>query len=136
MSECLALTKEEVSCRRSLGRGLDVATVLLLDFQVIPTWFQPTWRSAVSCGQVLTSEPQFTHGWKGAAVALSAKVVRAGPGLCKHLVWGRKQGGGQGERPQQRGAGPGRRCPPRSSGFGQVSCILPDRVSPLGPPAP
>lgn len=89
MSECLALRKEEVSCRRSLGRGLDVATVLPPDFQVIPTWFQPTQRLAVSCGQLLTSEPQFTHGWKGAAVALSAKVVRAGPGLCKHLAWGR-----------------------------------------------
>lgn len=92
MSECLALTKEEVSCRRSLGRGLDVATVLPLDFQLIPTWFQPTRRPAVSCGQLLTSEPQFTHGWKGAAVALSAMVVEGWARPLQALGLGQETG--------------------------------------------
>lgn len=101
MSECLALTREEVSCRRSLGRGLDVATVLPLDFQVIPTWFQPTRRPAVSCSQLLTSEPQFTHGWKGVAVVLSAKIVRAGPASAS--TWS-----GAGNRAAGRGNGSSR----------------------------
>lgn len=52
-----------------------------------------------------TSEPQFTHGWKGAAVALSAKVVRAGPGLCLHLVWGGAGGKGSGREERGRGGG-------------------------------
>lgn len=42
MSECPVLVKEEVSCRRSPGRGLDVVTVLKLGVQVVPTWFQPS----------------------------------------------------------------------------------------------